>query len=112
VKQSYIEEDDFVIIELEGDVVGGPDASLLNNLIHELVEKKKIKVLVDLSKVNLMSSSGLGILISALTTVRQAGGDLILVNITERMESLLTITKLISVFKVFRTREEAKSAFN
>jgi len=112
VKQTHREDGNFVVIELEGDVIGGPDASKLNNLVHDLVSDAKTKLIVDLSGVQLMSSSGLGILISALTSVRQAGGDLMLVNITERIESLLTITKLITVFKTFKTVEEAKAAMS
>ncbi|MFC1730329.1 STAS domain-containing protein [candidate division KSB1 bacterium] len=108
--QKNREENGFVIVELEGDVVGGPDAAQLNNLVHDFVKKGRVNIIVDLSKVQLMSSSGLGILIGALTTLRQAGGDLVLVNITERIQNLLTITKLSTVFKVFKTIEDAKNA--
>jgi len=111
VKKSYKEDGDFIVIELEGDVVGGPDAGKLNNLVHDLVSQKKIKIIIDLAHVKLMNSSGLGILIGVLTTVRHAGGDLVLVNITNRIENLLTITKLKSVFKTFGSVEEAKASF-
>lgn len=112
MKQTCIEDGDFTVIKLEGDIIGGPDASQLNNLVHDLVKEGKNRLIIDLSGVKLMSSSGLGILIGALTTVRQSGGDLMLVNVTERIQSLLTITKLISVFKTYKTVEDAKAAAN
>jgi anti-sigma B factor antagonist len=111
VKQTYTEDGDFVIIKLEGDIVGGPDASKLNTLVHELSSKNMVKLIVDLTDVDIMNSSGLGILIGALTSVRHSGGDLVLVNVTERIENLLTITKLITVFKTFKTIEEARASF-
>jgi anti-sigma B factor antagonist len=57
-----------------------------------------------------MNSVGLGMLISALTTVKNSGGRLVLANIT-KIESILTITRLISVFEHFDSREEALKSF-
>ena len=58
-----------------------------------------------------MNSSGLGILIGGLTTMRNSGGDLKLANITDRIQSLLMITKLLTVFETFETVEEAVQSF-
>lgn len=92
--------------------MGGPDASLLNDKLHELIEAGKTKVVVDLGSVDWMNSSGLGILIGGLTTMRNSGGDLKLANITDRIQSLLMITKLLTVFETFETIEEAAGTFN
>ena len=92
--------------------MGGPDASLLNDKLHELIEVGKTKVVVDLGSVEWMNSSGLGILIGGLTTMRNSGGDLKLANITDRIQSLLMITKLLTVFETFETIEEAAGSFN
>lgn len=92
--------------------MGGPDASLLNDKLHELIEAGKTKVVVDLGSVDWMNSSGLGILIGGLTTMRNSGGDLKLANITDRIQSLLMITKLLTVFETFETIEEATGTFN
>lgn len=100
-----------VVLELSGKVMGGPDASLLSEKLHELVDKNKTKVIADLSKVSWMNSSGLGILIGGLTTMRNNGGDLKLVNVTERIKSLLIITKLITIFETFENLEEAVKNF-
>lgn len=106
------EEDDIVRIMIEGDVIGGPDAKTLHDLIHDLIDKKKTKIVLDLSKVKLMNSSGLGILISALTTARQANGDVLLLNVTDRIKNLLSITKLNSVFKSYDSFDLVKAHFN
>jgi len=100
-----------VILELSGKVMGGPDANLLSEKLHELVNKEKTKVVADLSKVSWMNSSGLGILIGGLTTMRNSGGDLKLVNVTDRIKSLLIITKLITIFEAFETLEDAIKSF-
>jgi len=100
-----------VVLELSGKVMGGPDANLLSEKLHELVDKEKTKVIADLSKVSWMNSSGLGILIGGLTTMRNNGGDLKLVNVTDRIKSLLIITKLITIFDAFENMEDALKSF-
>lgn len=106
------EINDVVVLELSGKIMGGPDATLLNDKLHELVETNRTNVVADLQKVNWMNSSGLGILIGGLTTMRNNGGDLRLANVTERIKSLLMITKLITVFKTFDSTELAVSSFS
>lgn len=100
-----------VVIEFKGNVMGGPDAVSLNEELHELIEQDKTNVVVDLGKVKFMNSSGLGMLIGALTTMKKAGGDLRIANATDKIESLLIITKLITVFKHFKTLDEAIASY-
>lgn len=101
-----------VVIEFKGNVMGGPDAVSLNEKLHELIEKEQTNVVVDLSKVKFMNSSGLGMLIGGLTTMRKAGGDLRIANATDKIESLLVITKLITVFKHYQSLEEAIESYS
>lgn len=105
------EQGGVVVLELAGKIMGGPDATLLNEKLHELIDNGKIKVIADLGKVNWMNSSGLGILIGGLTTMRNNQGDLKLANVTERIQSLLIITKLITVFETFNSVDEAVESF-
>jgi anti-sigma B factor antagonist len=100
-----------VIIEFKGNVMGGPDAIELNTKLHELIDGGKKNVVVDLAKVKFMNSSGLGMLIGGLTTMRNAGGDLRIANAADKIESLLIITKLITVFEHFRSLDEAIASF-
>ncbi|NIV93005.1 anti-sigma factor antagonist [candidate division KSB1 bacterium] len=101
-----------MVLELSGKIMGGPDATLLNDKLHEFIEQGKSNIVADLGKVNWMNSSGLGILIGALTTMRNNGGDLKLVNIPDRIQSLLMITKLLTVFESFDTIEQAIDSFS
>lgn len=103
--------DGIVILELSGKIMGGPDATLLNDKLHELIETGKTNVIADLEKVNWMNSSGLGILIGGLTIMRNNGGDLKLANVTDRIQSLLMITKLLTVFETYDTIEKAIESF-
>jgi anti-sigma B factor antagonist len=100
-----------VVIEFKGNVMGGPDAVNLNEQLHELIENGKKNVVVDLGKVKFMNSSGLGMLIGALTTMRKAGGDLRICNAADKIESLLIVTKLITVFKHYKSLDEAIASF-
>lgn len=99
------------MIEFNGNVIGGPDAVALNEKLHELIDSGKKNVVVDLFNVKFMNSSGLGMLIGALTTMRNAGGDLRIAKATDKIESLLIITKLITVFQHFRSLDEAVKSF-
>lgn len=105
------EINDVVVLELSGKIMGGPDANVLSEKLHQLVDRNKTKVVADLSKVSWMNSSGLGILIGGLTTMRNNHGDLKLANVTERIKSLLIITKLITIFETFDSVEAAVASF-
>ncbi len=100
-----------ILVELKGNVMGGPDASSLNEELHKLIDAGKSKVVVDLGDVKFMNSSGLGMLIGALTTVRNAGGNLKLARASEKIEQLLVVTKLVTVFEHFDTVDEALGSF-
>jgi anti-sigma B factor antagonist len=99
--------DGIVIIHLEGKVMGGPDATMFHGKLHEYVNLGRKKVVVDLGKVEWMSSVGLGMLISALTTMRNNEGELKLSNITKNIESLLTITRLVTIFDTYDSIDDA-----
>lgn len=101
---------DIVILDVTGKIMGGEETTLFHGKIHEYIQLNKTKIVVDLAKVEWMNSVGLGMLISALTTVKNAGGRLILANIT-KIESILTITRLITVFEHYDSREEAIASF-
>jgi anti-sigma B factor antagonist len=100
-----------VVIELSGKIIGGPDATALHEKLHELIDKGKTKIVADLAKVNWMNSSGLGLLIGGLTTMRNSNGDLKLANVTEKIQSLLIITKLVTVFETYDSVDKAVESF-
>lgn len=99
------------VITLEGNVLGGPDAVELNNTLHKLIDAKKKKVVVDLKGVSSMNSSGLGMLIGGVTTMRNVKGDLKLACASEKILKLLEVTKLLTVFEQFDTVKKAIDSF-
>lgn len=101
-----------VVIELKGNVMGGPEAQELSDLVHKLLEDKKLNVIIDLADVKFMNSSGLGMLISAYTTMKNGGGNLKLANATEKIYSLLMITKLVTIFENYDSVEEAVKSYS
>lgn len=105
------EQDGVVVLEPTGKIMGGPDASLLHDKLYEFIEKDKKKVVIDLAQVDWMNSTGLGILISGYTTLRNTNGELKLANVTDKIQSLLTITKLVTVFEAYDTVDEAVKSF-
>ncbi len=100
-----------VVIELKGNVIGGPDSEDFSKLLHSYVDEGKKNIVVDLGSVKFMNSSGLGMLISGFTTMKNGGGSLKLANATEKINSLLVITKLITIFENFNSIEEAVKSF-
>jgi anti-sigma B factor antagonist len=105
------EQDGVVVLVPKGKIMGGPDAGAIKERLHKLIDQGKKKVVVDLSGVSWMNSSGLGILIGGLTTMRNNGGDLKLAAATEKVQNLLMVTKLISIFESFDTAKEAVASF-
>ena len=111
MKLTHREVNAIAILEPKGKIMGGPDAAMLHDKLHEFIDQSKKKVVIDLAKVEWMNSTGLGILISGLTTMRNNGGELKLAGVTEKIESLLTITKLITVFENYDTVDLAVESF-
>jgi anti-sigma B factor antagonist len=99
-----------VVLDVSGKIMGGEETTLFHGKIHEYITQNKKNFVIDMRKVDWMNSVGLGMLISALTTVKNAGGRLVLANIT-KIESILTITRLISVFEHFDNKDDALKSF-
>ena len=112
MKFSIKDMKDIVILTLDGGIMGGPDAALLSETLRDLVEEGKKKIVVDMEKVDKMNSSGLGILISGLTSVRNHGGELKLLHLGKKIQELLRITKLHRVFDIFDNEQEAIASFS
>jgi len=108
---SSTEKNGIVIIELKGAILGGPEATALNEYLHHLIDNGKKNVVVDVSNVDLMNSSGLGMLIGGYTTMTNAGGGLKLAAANEKIQNLITITKLHTIFLAYTTVDEAVASY-
>lgn len=104
------DHDGVAVVALQGDAMGGPDGTALLERIRSLRADGQTRFVVDLDGVERMNSSGLGMLIGALTTVRNAGGQLVLANVHERVRQLLTVTQLMSVFSIHESVDAAAAS--
>jgi len=103
-------QDNIVVFDISGKIMGGEETTMFHGRVHEYIQQNKKNFVMDMAKVEWMNSIGLGMLISALTTVKNVGGRLVLANIT-RIESILTITRLITVFDHYDSRQDAIKSF-
>ncbi len=108
---SLSDHDGVIVATLDGNALGGPDGAALHDALHSSPGGLPGNVVVDLAAVRHMNSSGLGMLIGSLTSVRQAGGDLRLAGASERIKTLLAVTRLDDLFQSFDSLDEAIASF-
>src|SRR6185295_16566591 len=102
---------DVTILDMSGAVRIGQGSISLRDSVRGLVEGGKKKILLNLGGVNYIDSSGIGELIANFTTVSRQGGQLKLLNLSEKIQNLLVITKLLTVFDSYEDEGEALKSF-
>ena len=102
---------DVTILDLEGKVTIGEGSVALRNAIRRLLGEGKNKILLNLGGVGYIDSSGIGELVSSYTAIGKEAGQLKLLNLTQKLQDLLTITKLLTVFDVYESEAEALNSF-
>jgi anti-sigma B factor antagonist len=102
---------DVTVLDLRGKLLMGESDEALRQRIKEMTEGGKTKILLNLSEVPYMDSAGLGGLVSCFTTVNHNKGKLKLVGLTARLQDLLSITKLLTVFETFDNEEDAIKSY-
>jgi anti-sigma B factor antagonist len=102
---------DVTILDLRGEVRIGEGSIALRDAIRNLADSGKKKLLLNLAGVSYIDSSGIGELIANYTTVSRQGGQLKLLNLTDRIQNLLVITKLLTVFDSYEDEAEALKSF-
>ncbi len=100
-----------VVLNLQGSLMGGPEAVSLNETVNRLLDEKSLKLVLNFRSVERVNSSGLGILIKALTTFKTNGGELKLSNVNPNMNKLLVMTKLNTLMEIFDSEEEAINSY-
>jgi anti-sigma B factor antagonist len=100
-----------VIVDLSGNITLGGGNIFLKETLRSLAEQNQTKVLLNLADVTYIDSSGLGELVAGYTAISKAGGELKLLNLTDRVKDLMMITKLLTVFDAFDTESSAVDAF-
>ncbi len=103
-------ENQIGIYTLEGSLIGENDGMILTDSFNDNIEDGILNFVVDLTSLQHINSSGLGVFITLLTKARKKGGELFLVNPSEYIRNLMMITKLSSIFSIYDSIEEASSA--
>ncbi len=100
-----------MILDLKGKLTIGEGDELLKDKVNSLIQQGYQKLLLNLEGVPYVDSAGLGEIVRTYTTVSRQGGKLKLLNLTKRIEDLLAITKLLTVFETFESEQEAVKSF-
>lgn len=103
---------DVMVLDLKGRITLGDGDELLKDKVNSLINQGRRKLLLNLADVPYVDSAGLGQIVRTYTTVSRQGGQLKLVNLTKRIEDLLSITKLLTVFETFDSESEAVKSFS
>lgn len=95
------------VISLKGDLIDKPQANEMLSEIEKKISSSSNQFILDMCELKYINSSGLGVLISILTKVRKAGGEVLIAGVTKKVNELLIITKLNGVFNVSENVEDA-----
>jgi len=111
IKLSSRQVGDVTVVDAAGRITLGEGSSALRDMLRDKVAKGQKKILLNLSEVSYIDSSGIGELVSGFTTVTNQGGSLKLLGLTKRVKDLLQITKLYTVFDVHDDEASAVRSF-
>ncbi len=100
------------IVDISGRIVLGEESAALRDLVCDLLSKGQKQILFNLGDVNYIDSSGLGHLVSAFTSVRNHGGELKLLNLSNNIQNLMQITRLYTVFEILDNEAAAVKSFS
>lgn len=103
---------DVTILDMRGKVTIGEGSVALRNTIRRLLGEGKKNILLNLGKVGYVDSSGIGELVSSYTAVNKESGSLKLLSLTQKIQDLLAITKLLTVFDTFDDEGEALASYS
>ncbi len=105
------ERHDVTILVLEGRLVEGPGSQQLREAVEVLLESRRLQLVVDLSSVTSIDSGGVGELVASAQRLQQAGGRLKVINPPDRVARVLDVARVLPVFEVFETEEDAVHSF-
>lgn len=105
------EPEEVTVLELSGRLVFGEECDTLRVQVKQLLAARKRRIVFNLERVSYSDSAGLGCLAGAFTSIRNAGGELKLIDPSQRVQEALDLTRLSTVFEVYATEEEALASF-
>lgn len=99
------------IVDIKGRIVLGEESASVRDVVLDLLSKGHKEILLNLGAVDYIDSMGLGSLVGAFTTVRKQGGELKLLNLTDKITDLMQITRLYTVFDIMNDEAMAVKSF-
>jgi anti-sigma B factor antagonist len=100
------------VVQINGRIELGEGSSAVREVVRDLLARGRKKILLNLADVEYIDSAGLGSLVSAFTSVRNDGGELKLIYLTKKVQDLLQMTKLYTVFEIFDDETAAIKSYN
>ncbi len=105
------EAGDIVILDVDGEI-DLYNAPMLKNIVNQNIEAQKYNLIINLGRVSYIDSSGIGALISSLSSLRKYQGGLKIISVTGSVKKVFELTKLTSFFEIFEEEDEALKSFN
>lgn len=102
---------DVIVLKLKGKITIGAGDVTLRNTIESLLTQDRKKIVLNMARVSYIDSSGTGELVSCYTKVRKSGGQLKLLNISQKIQDILQIAQLFSIFDVYTDEAEAVGSY-
>jgi anti-sigma B factor antagonist len=100
------------VVQINGRIELGEGSAAVRDVVRDLLGKGRKKILLNLADVDYIDSAGLGSLVSSFTSVRNDGGALKLVHLTKKVQDLLQMTRLYTVFDIYDDEETALKSFD
>ena len=100
------------ILDIRGKITIGEGSAEIRKKVRDLLQAGRKQILLNMGEVSYVDSSGIGELVSSYTTVTNQGGDLKLLSLTKKLQELLAITKLLTVFECYNDEAEALASFS
>ena len=102
---------DVLILDLKGKILIGDGIEEVRGAINGIIQEKETKILFNFNDVPYLDSTGLGEVVRSYTSIKKEGGTVKIVNLTNKVKDLLSVTKLLTVFDTFEDEEKAVASF-
>lgn len=100
-----------LVLDLKGKILIGDGIDELRGAINSAIKEKESRILLNFNEVPYLDSTGLGEVVRSYTSVKKEGGNVKIVNLTNKVKDLLSVTKLLTVFETFEDEDKAVGSF-
>jgi anti-sigma B factor antagonist len=108
---NFREVKDISVVDISGRITLGEGDIKLRDAVHNLLKENKRRIILNLGGVSYIDSAGIGELISAYTAAKRNGAELKLLNLTKKIQDILQITQLLTIFEAFASENDAVGSF-